>query len=207
MSSRGAEMPNMPLEPTAGGSWLPRLKVSSARRRSAAGRWAALDGVFLVSPERTVTWLVLLASIASLSGLAACSLIRLDPVTAEKRQVAPITDEKKTVMLSEPIVWLDAPAYHAAKGVRLPQGLYTLEAEDDDYLYFRAPSPLEMRILQDGRPVEGPDIPGGLAIGKILFPMLSPVAYIDVDSDHKMLVMKLGFDFTQMRGKQWDQSF
>lgn len=127
-------------------------------------------------------------------------------MTSEQRKVASVTDESKTVTLSEPIVWLNAPAYRASKGIRLPQGQYRLEAEDEDYLYFRAPAPIEMRLLQHGRPVEGPDVAGGLALGKAVLP-ISPAAYIDVDADHKMLVMKLGYDFARMRGKQWKQSF
>jgi len=141
-----------------------------------------------------------------MTGLASCSLLRVDPVTSEQRRAALVTDESKTVTLSEPIVWLNAPAHRASKGVRLPAGQYSLEAEDEDYLYFRAPAPIEMRLLQDGRPVEGPDVAGGLALGKAVLPV-SPAAYIDVDADHKMLVMKLGYEFLQMRGKQWMQSF
>lgn len=149
---------------------------------------------------------LILASIASMSEVQSCSLLRLDPVTAEQRKVAPLTDESKTVTLTEPIVWLNAPAHRASKGLRLPQGLYSLEAEDEDYLYFRAPAPIEMRVLQDGRPVEGPDVAGGLALGRALLPV-SPAAYIDADAHHKMLVMKLGYDFLRMRGKEWERNF
>jgi len=34
-------VPNAPLEPPAGGNWVFDSKLSSARRGSAAGRWAA----------------------------------------------------------------------------------------------------------------------------------------------------------------------
>ena len=148
---------------------------------------------------------LILASIAFLT-VPSCSLVRLDPVTAEQRQVAKVADSTKVVTLSEPIVWLNVPAHRASKGIRLPQGIYSLEAEDADYWYVRAPAVIEMPVLRNGQPVEGPDIPGGLALGKSAFP-ISPAAYIDVDQDHKMLVVKLGYDFMQMRGKQWQQSF
>ena len=149
---------------------------------------------------------VVAASIA-LAALASCSLIHVDPVTAEQRSVTPVTDPSKTVTLNEPVVWLNAPAYRASKGIRLPSGLYTLEAEDADYWYFRAPAPIEMRVLDNGTPVDGPDIPGGLALAKATLTLTSPAAYIDVDADHKMLVMKLGSEFVLMRGNQWDRSF
>ena len=73
-----------------------------------------------------------LASMPLLSVLASCSLRRLDPVTAEQRQVALVADATKTVTLSKPIVWLNAPAHRASKGIRLPQGVYNLEAQDAD---------------------------------------------------------------------------
>jgi hypothetical protein len=167
-----------------------------------------MNGLFRAMSDRGLgSTAIAMAVIASIAGSLSCSLIRLDPVTAEQRKVTAAADEAKTITLSEPIVWLNAPAHRASKAVRLPQGRYTLEAEDEEYLYFRAPSAIEMRLLEQGRPIEGPDIPGGLALGKAFFPATSPAAYIDVDTDHKMLVMKLGYDFMQMRGKQWEQSF
>jgi hypothetical protein len=65
----------------------------------------------------------------------------------------------------------------ASKGIRLPQGVYVLEAEDADYCISARSAPIEMRTLKDGQPVEGPDIPGGLALAKPTFPTTSPAAY------------------------------
>ena len=149
----------------------------------------------------------MVAALATTAALAACSLIHLDPVTAEERAVTSAADAQKSVTLHEPIVWLNAPADRASKGLRLPQGVYVLEAEDADYWYFSAPAPIEMRTLKDGQPVEGPDIPGGLALAKATLPTTSPAAYVNVDAAHKMLVMKLGSEFVLMRGNQWDRSF
>jgi hypothetical protein len=151
---------------------------------------------------------LLATAIASACLLSACSLVRVDPVTAEEREVTSITDPAKTVTLAEPIVWLNAPEPTASKGVQLPKGTYTLEAEDAEYQYFRAPAPIAMRTLRLGQTPDGPDIPGGLALGKgARFAALSPVAYIDVAPNRKMHVMKLGYDFFQMRGKKWERSF
>ena len=74
-------------------------------------------------------------------------------------------------------------------------------------MYFRAPAPIEMRVLKSGTPVDGRDIPGGLALAKAVFSMVGAVTYIDAGPDQKMLVMKLGFEFIQMRGRQWEKSF
>lgn len=138
-------------------------------------------------------------------GTPGCSLIQLDPVTADERSVVPVSAGSKTVTFVEPVVWLDAPGKLASRGVRLPPGVYRLEAENDQYLYFRAPQPIEMRVLKDGQIVDGRDIPGGLALAKGTLNPVPAVTYIDVDQNRKMHVMKHGFDFIQMRGKQWRQ--
>jgi hypothetical protein len=147
------------------------------------------------------------ALIVSACLVPACSLIRVNAVISEERQVDPLTDERKTVTFREPVVWTDAPISRASKGVRLPKGVYILEAKDADYFYFRAPAPIEMRVIQNGRPVEGQDVPGGVALAKWFFITASPVAYIDVAPGRKMLVMKLGYEFMTMRGKQWEKNF
>src|SRR6266478_1695929 len=104
-----------------------------------------MNALFQVTSYRRLgSTTIAMAVIASTAGSLSCSLIRLDPVTAEQHKVTAAADEAKTVTLSEPIVWLNAPAHRASKAVRLPQGRYTLEAEDKDYLYFRAPSAIEM---------------------------------------------------------------
>lgn len=142
-----------------------------------------------------------------LSLLSACSLIRLDPVVSEKRHVVAAADPTKTVSLEEPMVWMNAPAHRATKGVRLPQGVYALEAEDEEYWYFRAPGSIEMRVYRHGQSPEGPDVPGGIALAKSSW-LTSAAVYVRLaDEETRMLVMKLGFEFLQMRGKQWDQSF
>lgn len=104
------------------------------------------------------------------------------------------------------MVWMNAPEYRASKGVRLPMGVYALVAEDSDYLYFQSPDPIEMRVLEGGVPVDGQNFSGGLALAKG-FNMLPAATYIDVDPDHKMLVMKHGSLFLQMEGRQWKRSW
>ena len=105
-------------------------------------------------------------SLTSAVALVACSLIRLDPVTAERRSIISISDEFRNVVVLEPMVWLDAPPYRASKGVRLLMGVYPLVAEDSDYLYFESPDPIEMRVFENGFSVDDQDFPGGLAFAK-----------------------------------------
>ena len=138
---------------------------------------------------------------------SACAALRLDPVVSEDRQVTAISDPSKTVAVLEPMVWTNAPLGSATKGVRLLPGTYSLEAEDADYLYFRAPEPIEVRVLQGGEPVDGRDIPGGLALAKALFNMVPAATYIDAGPGMKTLIFKHGSEFLQMRDSTWSKSF
>ncbi len=172
------------------------LNAQSVRRRDEVRRSRVV-----------ITNLTLLAACFAASlQLTSCSFLRLDPVTAEQRRIAPTTDESRTVVVLEPMVWMNAPEYRASKGVRLPMGVYTLVAEDSDYLYFQSPNPIEMRVLERGVPVDGQDFSGGLALAK-RFSMVPAATYIDVNPDDKMLVMKHGGDFLQMEGRQWKKSW
>ena len=95
--------------------------------------------------------------------------LTLPSVTSDERAVQPAADPAKFVEFVEPVVWLDRPEPFATRGVRLLPGRYELEAENEDYRYFRAPAPIEMRILDGGKVVDGRDIPGGLALAKSLY--------------------------------------
>jgi hypothetical protein len=150
--------------------------------------------------------LIAAAAIGASLLLVACSLLRLDPVTAEQRNISPVADESKKVVVLEPMVWLDAPEHRASRGIRLPMGVYNLVAEDPDYQYFQSPELIEMRVFEDGVAVDGNDFPGGLALAKG-FNMVPAATYIDVNANEKMLVMKHGSDFLQMEGRRWKRTF
>jgi hypothetical protein len=84
-------------------------------------------------------------------GLAGCgALPPLDSTANEVRTIRPTADTSKTVSVPEGMVWYSTAS--RSSGLRFPPGTYALEAEDDDYLYFRAPSPLEFRSFLNGRP-------------------------------------------------------
>ncbi|WP_428240172.1 hypothetical protein [Gynuella sp.] len=55
-------------------------------------------------------------------------------------------DTNKNVTLIDSMVWYD---FNRSHGILFPEGEYVLEAEDDDYYYFTAPSSLEFRTFQD----------------------------------------------------------
>ena len=85
--------------------------------------------------------------------------------------------------------------------------LYSLEAEDADYWYFRSSAPLEFRRFEHGRPTEEHSNPGGLMLGKRSLRMVPAGAYIEGDGTSKIMVWKLGGDFLAMEGRQWRKSF
>lgn len=64
------------------------------------------------------------------SAVLGCSLIKVDPVMREERDVVVTSNPAKTISFKEPSVWLDHRAEIATKGVRLPAGEYVLEAEE-----------------------------------------------------------------------------
>ena len=130
----------------------------------------------------------------------------LDPVTSETRSVRPAADEKKTVTVPEGMVWYDAA--RATRGLRFPSGTYVLEAEDDEYWYFRSPAPLEFRVFSGREVKDARSIPGGVMLGKKTLKITPAAGYIDGDRRaEKMMIWKLGRDFLRREGKDWRKSF
>lgn len=69
-------------------------------------------------------------------------------------------------MLYEAQVWFNG--YQKNSGVMLPKGTYQLEAQDSDYLYFRAPLDIEFRSLNVTPPTQEL-VKGGIAIASRLY--------------------------------------
>ena len=132
--------------------------------------------------KRLIPRTLILAAAIALSSVG-CFLIRLDPVTDEEFSVRPVNDPARKITFLEPMVWSNAPQYRATKGVRLLDGIYELEAETDDFLYFRAPVHIEMRVLENGVPIDGRDYEGGLALAKAFVSLTPAVAYVSMSPD------------------------
>lgn len=136
--------------------------------------------------------------------LAGCGLQQLHPVTHELRSVTRPAVRGKSITVSEGMVWYDSP--RRDRGIRFPPGRYELEAEDDDYWYFRSPEPLEFRDFDNGQMVSARNIPGGLMVAKG-FNTLPGGGYIDGDGGTKTLVWKLGRSFLRFEGAVWKKNF
>src|SRR5947209_3039065 len=101
--------------------------------------------------------LVLLLSI-----LGGCGGVHLDPKHIEERDVTPVSNDTRVLILNEQEVWYDGQPPRI--GIGFPAGTYKIEAEDDSFWYFHAPAPVEMRRMDgDHRAMDG-----GIALRKSL---------------------------------------
>jgi hypothetical protein len=128
-----------------------------------------------------------------------------DSVCYEPKFVHSVRDEGKYVTIPDGMIFANNSR---TKGVRFPEGKYELEAEDDDYWYFRSEKPLEFRVLRNGMAVDGRDIPGGLMVTKHTFSSLQGAAYIDGDIPNQRIMMqRMGREFLLAKGSSWILSF
>jgi hypothetical protein len=156
---------------------------------------------------KSVRWSIsyFLAAFCCASLLGSIAPMAWDPITNEPRVVRPVTDSVKTVTVRDGMDWY--ASFLKSSGIRFPAGTYTLEAEDDDYWYFRSPSPLEFRTFDHGNPTADHTNTGGLMLGKRVVRLVPAGGYIYGDSTNKILVWKLGGDFLKMEGKEWRKSY
>jgi hypothetical protein len=103
------------------------------------------------------------------------------------------------------MVFLDDPV-RTAHGIRLLDGTYALEAEDDDYLYYRAPQKIEYRVFKNGAVVDGRFLPGGIYFSNAFLSLVLAGAYLTVDDTHKTLMWKLGLEFIHLEGSKWTRT-
>ena len=98
------------------------------------------------------------------------------------------------------------------KTVNLPEGEYVFEGEDDIFMYFRSPEPLEYRVNHKEGFAEGFFQMGGLALanpaqwGKVKYPVCT---YTDgEDQSQKRLTCPLDPAFViDKRGFEWESDF
>ena len=98
------------------------------------------------------------------------------------------------------------------KTVNIPVGEYIFEGEDDIFLYFRSPEPMEYRVYHKEGYAEGAFQMGGIALARqeqwdeVEYPACT---YIDgKDQYQKRLTCPLGTAFIlQKRGTDWDSDF
>jgi hypothetical protein len=137
--------------------------------------------------------------------LVSCAALPLSPVISEVKVVHATHDEAKRVTIRDGMVFYDGPA--KTRGLRFPPGVYSLEAEDDGYWYFRSTMQLELRVFRDGKVVDSHNETGGLMLRKSPIAATAGGAYLDNDGTSKLMVWKLGDEFLQQQGRYWSRSF
>ncbi len=138
--------------------------------------------------------------------LTGCSAVNLNPTMNEPRIVSAVEVQNKHVILNDSMVWYD-DAYNKTRGILFPKGRYILEAQDDDYYYFKAPSQFDYRTFENGEVIEQRMIDGGLFLGKSYLQVIPAGAYINKDEKEKILTWKLGGNFISMEGEKWVKNY
>ena len=157
---------------------------------------------------KTIAPLVLIA--AALMTLSGCAYLTEPPNSENGRLVTPIIDSPKRIIVNQPLVYGNQQAV-LTKGIGLPVGVYLLEAEDNQYWYFRSAKPLEYRTYQKHKVTEDAYKPGGVYLSKTGFGHSEPVvagAYLAaLDPSRKMLIWPLGQDFLKGKGSRWTADY
>lgn len=143
--------------------------------------------------------LLLLSTLLSLAG---CTVM-FDAVSSEERSVPSRRDPGKTLTI---LSVGEFKNFALTRTVRLPAGIYALEGEDADYLYFAAPEPVEYRIVAGGAVQDGQRSPGGVALAK-RYSMVPASVYSSIGGGRKILTWKLGSEFMAEEGRRWKRSF
>lgn len=134
-----------------------------------------------------------------------CSATRLSPIEDLEQQVQGVDYSTKRIVLIEPMIWLDSR--DAQSGIILPRGVYLLEAESRDYLYFAAPDYIEYRTLRENNEPDRRFLFGGLFLAKKRYNMIPAGAYYSISDLDKVHIWRLGSDFIEMEGEQWQKLF
>jgi hypothetical protein len=150
---------------------------------------------------------IILVSLMAASTLLGGCVLPMSPLAHEVHVVTPLTNQTNVVVFKEAEVWWYEQALAPTQGIRFPEGTYQLEAEDSEYLFFRAPSQIEYRVLQNGKVTDDRFVTGGLCLSKKTFDLVPAGAYSFVDEHADVLTWKLGRDFMNMEGGRWTKNF
>ena len=149
--------------------------------------------------------LLLLLCVQVVIGGCAVLLPPLSPLMHEERTVQPLFNQEKQVLFKEPMVWYDKII--PTQGILFPEGIYELEAEDDEYYYFKAPKEFDCRTFSYGKTIDIRFISGGLYLTKKMLNMNPAGAYRSISDSKKLLFFKLGNDFFRIRGNDWEKNY
>ncbi len=151
-------------------------------------------------------------SISSLSIVAICLLFLAGcvgvslgtPRIWEERQVTSLQSGRKLILV-EPLTRTahergGADLYHYL----MPAGVYQLEAEDNEYLYYRCASKIVAVVQKAGQSEDGRPLDGGIFVAKAgSNARYQGGGYIDWDNGAKLLLVTLDSYFFDAEGRYW----
>jgi len=155
-----------------------------------------------MSKRRLFTILACATVLALLPGCATQSETNL----IEKHvRVSEAADKDLFLVVTKPLKNVD-DVRDPSQGVEFPLGKYYLEAQDDNYWYFRAPKGLVVAVYDlEGLKVNSLNFPGGIALSKTgdnTAPR--PMAYVDdANKSSKVYLWIISTDFFKQRGDKW----
>ena len=119
----------------------------------------------------------------------------------EQRAALPASSQRILVM-TDPFSW-HSTQDGGRRDISLPQGIYHVEGQDDDYLYYQAPERVSLGKQKMSSEQDGKLYDGGIFISKHAGSKYSSGAYVDYENGKKLLLFSFGSRFTKQEGKSW----
>ncbi len=146
--------------------------------------------------------------------LGGCETTFDPPVIVEMRRVTGIENSDQAIVINSDMKFEDGRP--VGRILRLPKGIYTLEAQDEAYYFYRSENGIEISHLKksEGK-FEANQHPGGLMIHKQIFFRIKgdfyytrpAVIYLKGKTeDSRFAIRDLNKDFLRQRGFIWDKT-
>lgn len=116
---------------------------------------------------------------------------------------APVADTTgPAIVFTGPLDWYVVESDERYDAV-LPAGTYPLEAQDNDYRYYKSPNPISLvqSTSEFDRNVQ--PFAGGLFLAKNAGAKYSSGAYVEYKDGHKLLVLSFDYRFMGQEGTTW----
>jgi hypothetical protein len=139
--------------------------------------------------------------------LAACLLgsacFHFNPVTSLTRPVFPVGELRSSLTVLKTHQFFDSKS--KVYSVTIVSGVYVLDAQDEDYWYFRSPVAMQRAIHADGG--ASPDFfPGGIALGKKKDMIFPAAIYKSDGSMDRLVIWRFGGEFMKEEGLLWKRN-
>jgi len=119
-----------------------------------------------------------------------------------EQRTASSASSQHMLVMTDPLDWSstqDGGRYD----IWLPQGIYHVEGQDSDYLYYLAPERVSLGKQKMSSEQDGKAYDGGIFISKNASAKYSSGAYVDYDNGKKLLLFYFDSRFTKQEGKSW----